>query len=543
MIKKKIQTTIIACFMLLAVLSIIPTVQAGQFHIIKGTLYVDDTVMGEGAQIKTTILTDTYTFDTFDPDTNGYTFYLGGFDNDQYYGETVYLTVLYNSIWYIPTDNTSVILNKNTNDAVENYIIDLHITTTPEEDTQPPSKVTGLTVTDAKDGKLDLSWSPATDNVAVAYYNIYWNKNSYTTPITTVTHTTTTCQHTGLTNGQTYCYKISAVDTSDNEGEQSNSACGVPTASPTPNNPPFTPSNPSPVNTTTNVNVNAVLSWTGGDPDGDPVTYDVYFGETSSPAKLASNQTATTYDPGTMNKNTLYYWKIVSWDDKDATTSGPLWQFTTKANNAPDKPITPEPENNSIDVVLNPILSIYVQDSDGESMTVTFKDASDDSIIGTAVNVDSASRAAVTWPGLSFNTTYNWYAVANDSEFETRSDVFCFKTIKEEDDDTAPVVFFETPQEGGLYVFGNNIFSGILKTPLIIGSLKIVVNATDKQSGISHVTLSIKGKWKNITQNLTTSPYTYEWSSFGFKTYNITATAYDNAGNSASTSIIVRKFL
>jgi hypothetical protein len=536
---KTIKSTIISIIVLLTFITTTVFVQADFYpHAVKGTAYIDGSIAEPGIEIEIHFYED----ETFIGTENGTTFTYDGEFNFNigfkgHEGEKGYFRINDQA----PEEEPEPYVEIN-NDDTYYYIGQLNFSSFAD-DLIPPSKVTGLTVTDAKDGKLDLSWSPATDNVAVAFYNIYWNQNSYTTPITTVTHPTTTYQHTGLTNGQEYCYKISAVDTSDNQGEKSDAACGIPTASPTPNDPPYTPSSPSPINTATSVNVNAVLSWTGGDPNGDTVTYDVYFGKSTNPAKLNSNQTAATYNPGTMDKNTLYYWRIVAWDDKDATTEGPLWQFTTKANNAPDKPITPEPENNSIDVVLNPVLSIYVLDTDGDSMTVTFKDASDDSIIGTAVNVDSATRAAVTWPGLSFNTTYNWYAVADDGELETQSDVYCFKTIKEEDDDTAPVVFFETPQEGGLYLFGNNIFSGILKTPLIIGNLNIIVNATDNQSGISHVTLSIKGKWQNITQNLTTSPYTYEWSSFGFKTYNITATAYDNAGNSASTSILVKKFL
>jgi uncharacterized repeat protein (TIGR01451 family) len=43
------------------------------------------------------------------------------------------------------------------------------------------------------------------------------------------------------------------------------------------NNPPNTPSNPSPADNVTGVSVSTDLNWTGGDPDGDSVTYDVYF--------------------------------------------------------------------------------------------------------------------------------------------------------------------------------------------------------------------------------------------------------------------------
>jgi glutaredoxin len=104
------------------------------------------------------------------------------------------------------------------------------------------------------------------------------------------------------------------------------------------NTPPKVPSNPNPVNGATSIDINKDVSWTGGDPDPDhdPVTYDVYFGTDSSPSKVSSNQSALTYDPGTLAYETTYYWKIVSWDDEGASTVGPVWHFTT--TNAPNSP-------------------------------------------------------------------------------------------------------------------------------------------------------------------------------------------------------------
>jgi len=110
------------------------------------------------------------------------------------------------------------------------------------------------------------------------------------------------------------------------------------TTEPQPNNPPYEPSSPSPSDGATNVPIDADLSWTGGDPDGDPVTYDVYFGTSSPPSKVVSNQTGITYDPGILEYETLYYWQIVAWDDSDASNESPIWSFTTKANNPPNAP-------------------------------------------------------------------------------------------------------------------------------------------------------------------------------------------------------------
>ncbi len=100
---------------------------------------------------------------------------------------------------------------------------------TPTEtvvDNIPPTQVTGLSVVDARDGKLDLSWDAATDNVGVDYYKIYRN-GSFIIDVSGLNY-----QDSGLTNDVSYTYQVSAVDTSDNEGQKSLEESGTPTESP-----------------------------------------------------------------------------------------------------------------------------------------------------------------------------------------------------------------------------------------------------------------------------------------------------------------------
>ncbi len=98
------------------------------------------------------------------------------------------------------------------------------------------------------------------------------------------------------------------------------------------NNPPSLPGNPSPANHATGVSINADLSWIGGDPDaGDTVTYDVYFGASATPPLVSNDHTGTSYDPGALDNNVTYYWKIVAADNHGAPTTGPVWDFTTQA--------------------------------------------------------------------------------------------------------------------------------------------------------------------------------------------------------------------
>ena len=95
---------------------------------------------------------------------------------------------------------------------------------------------------------------------------------------------------------------------------------------PSPNQPPYTPSNPHPSSGATNIPLTQTLSWQGGDPDGDLVTYTVAFG-TSDPTPVVAITTLAHYTP-TLTMDTTYYWGITA-SDGISTSVGPTWRFTT----------------------------------------------------------------------------------------------------------------------------------------------------------------------------------------------------------------------
>ncbi len=97
------------------------------------------------------------------------------------------------------------------------------------------------------------------------------------------------------------------------------------------NQPPTMPANPSPPNNYENASVDALLSWTGGDPDGDAVTYDVYFGNTSTPPRVSTAQSETYFQTSDLTPGTQYFWQIIAEDSEGASTTGPIWVFTTYA--------------------------------------------------------------------------------------------------------------------------------------------------------------------------------------------------------------------
>jgi PKD repeat protein len=102
------------------------------------------------------------------------------------------------------------------------------------------------------------------------------------------------------------------------------------------NNPPYTPASPSPSNGSTEISITTIFNWVGGDPDpDDTVTYNVYFGTNSIPPLVINNQSITTYNPGTLNYDTRYYWRITTWDNHGDYAEGPIWHFTTEYKTPP----------------------------------------------------------------------------------------------------------------------------------------------------------------------------------------------------------------
>jgi len=96
-------------------------------------------------------------------------------------------------------------------------------------DTTPPAKVTGLTVTMVSCAQLDLAWDANTEE-DLYYYNVYRSTTSDGSYDLVASPTTNSYSDDGLTASTTYCYIVSAVDVSGNEGEASDEASGTTSA-------------------------------------------------------------------------------------------------------------------------------------------------------------------------------------------------------------------------------------------------------------------------------------------------------------------------
>ena len=95
---------------------------------------------------------------------------------------------------------------------------------------------------------------------------------------------------------------------------------------------------PDPTDTSTNIDVNTTLSWTAG---STAISHDVHFGTnqtavaeaTTASPEFQGNVTTTTYDPGSLDVDTTYFWRI---DEVESTNpsvvhTGEVWSFTTRS--------------------------------------------------------------------------------------------------------------------------------------------------------------------------------------------------------------------
>ena len=94
--------------------------------------------------------------------------------------------------------------------------------------------------------------------------------------------------------------------------------------------------NPKPSNGSTDVGMNTTLSWTPAD---SAASHELYFGmdegavrnaDTGSPEYKGSKTLgAEDYDPGLLDPDTAYCWRVDEVDAQGNTSKGPIWSFTT----------------------------------------------------------------------------------------------------------------------------------------------------------------------------------------------------------------------
>jgi len=69
------------------------------------------------------------------------------------------------------------------------------------------------------------------------------------------------------------------------------------------------------------------LDWNGSDVDDDIVSFDVYFGTSTTPEIYASDQVESILINVPLIADTIYYWKVITKDSHGNTSDSGLYQF------------------------------------------------------------------------------------------------------------------------------------------------------------------------------------------------------------------------
>ncbi|AJF60122.1 MAG: fibronectin type III domain-containing protein [Candidatus Diapherotrites archaeon] len=174
-------------------------------------------------------------------------------------------------------------------------------------DSAAPSQVTGFTSASGN-GQIQLSWT-ANSATDLNHYNVYMSTSSGfatdgNTLIAVVAAGTNSYTKTGLSNGTTYYFKVSAEDKTGNEGADSDQINAAPTAG---GSGLSSPSISSSTHTHDSWSTNNLPSFSWGSVSGaDNYSYEFNQSSDSTP-DTSSDTSGTSYSPGTKDDGIWYF--------------------------------------------------------------------------------------------------------------------------------------------------------------------------------------------------------------------------------------------
>jgi len=271
---------------------------------------------------------------------------------------------------------------------------------TPTAGTQAPATPTGLTAT-AGNAQVALSWTASSGATSYTVKSATTSGGPYTNVATGVTATSYT--NTGLTNGTTYYYVVSA---SNSAGSSSNSA----QTSATPTAGTQAPAAPTGL-TATAGNAQVALSWTAS---SGATSYTVKRATTSGGpyTTVATGVTATSYTNTGLTNGTTYYYVVSATNSAgESTNSAQASATPTAGTQVPAAPTGLTATAGNAQVALS-----WAASSGATSYTVKRATTSGGPYTTVATGVTATSY---TNTGLTNGTTYYYVVSATNSAGES----------------------------------------------------------------------------------------------------------------------------
>lgn len=170
-------------------------------------------------------------------------------------------------------------------------------------DSAPPAAPAGVKA-GVGDGRVVLTWTGNTEP-DLAGYRVY--RDGSTTPVNAALLTGSAFTDTGLTNGTSYSYVVTAVDSAGNESAASSAVTAAP--APGDSTAPAVPAGPATVLGKGSVTVN----WTAGT-DSDLASYSVYRSAAGAAATKVATVTVPTYTDPAVVIGTAYSYTVTATD-------------------------------------------------------------------------------------------------------------------------------------------------------------------------------------------------------------------------------------
>ena len=179
------------------------------------------------------------------------------------------------------------------------------------------------------DNMIDFNWSDAVDpdNDDIEYNLIIAKDRALTDVVENRTLSESQIAIT-LEKETAYYWKVYALDVNNNLGSSSSIYAFFTKGDGAQNYAPFTSQLLTP-NNNTQVAVGSLnLTWDAADANSsDTLTYEVFFGENSTPSLVDDSVTAKSYTVTTEAGKT-YFWKVNVKDQNNAKSIGQIWTFT-----------------------------------------------------------------------------------------------------------------------------------------------------------------------------------------------------------------------
>jgi endonuclease I/chitodextrinase len=337
-------------------------------------------------------------------------------------------------------------------------------------DNQAPTVPTNVSLSNITTASINVSWTAATDNVAVTKYEVYTNGNLHGET------NTTNYTATGLNSNTTYAITVSAKDIANNQSAQSTAVNGTTLSDSTP------PSVPTNLSVSNETGTSFKVNWTSSTDNTAVVGYDIFVDGT-----LKGSSETSSYTVSGLTISTTYSITVLAKDSANnkSAQSTAVSATTTDGTNS----------------VVELFFSEYVEGS-SNNKAIEIANLTDNPIDLSAYSIKKQSNGAGSWVNeLPLSGTINVNDVFVTIHFQADN-----ATLLAEADIIAP----EGSEYGAPINFNGNDPVGLFKNDVLIDIIGVLgITTKDYENMTLRRKISVtqpstsftSSEWEELAQN------------------------------------------